>query len=429
MAFSARVFRILIASPSDVTREREAAVQAIQHWNDLNSADRQVVLLPVRWETHSAPEYGQRPQAVINRQVADPSDAVVGIFWTRIGSPTGVADSGTIEEIERAANEGKLVMLYFSTAPVDPDTLSLEQLAKLREFKKKTFPNALIAQFSDTLDFRDKFLKQLDIQVKKLISEQADGSSTSSGSLPATDIDIQFADGETEGPLGCLLTKKLTYLKIDNPEDIPDYEIIDEPPELSLEGVAEIKEIVGKSEINKNYYRQMAFYVTARNLFFPFGWWLKNKGIVGAKDVYVDLTFSTEEPVLLYSEENPTERKPTKERDRYDIYLRRRGVPSSLEFFKTPVKSLDFDLEINALQPQREFMTESVLWLGAIKSCRVQVDVKIYADTLAKPEEKQLFVEIEVDVVGTTVENFTAAIADKPSETAIQEQIDRKKVA
>src|SRR5947209_17298538 len=99
MSFAARVFRVLIASPSDVTDERDIAVKTIQEWNDLHSPGRQVVLLPLRWETHSAPEYGRRPQEVINRQIVDHSDLLIGIFWTRIGSPTGEADSGTLEEI------------------------------------------------------------------------------------------------------------------------------------------------------------------------------------------------------------------------------------------------------------------------------------------------------------------------------------------
>lgn len=65
MAYPANVFRILIASPGDVAEEREIAVRAIQEWNDLNSAERQIVLLPLRWETHASPEYGTKPQAVI----------------------------------------------------------------------------------------------------------------------------------------------------------------------------------------------------------------------------------------------------------------------------------------------------------------------------------------------------------------------------
>lgn len=140
MSFPARVFRLLVASPSDVAEEREIAVRTIQEWNDLNASERQIVLLPLRWETHSAPEYGKRPQSVINRQVVDHCDLLIGVFWTRVGSPTGAADSGTIEEIERVASTGRPVMLYFSQAKQDPEKLDLDQLSKLREFKKKTFP-------------------------------------------------------------------------------------------------------------------------------------------------------------------------------------------------------------------------------------------------------------------------------------------------
>src|SRR5438270_8352332 len=40
---------------------------------------------PLRWETHTAPEYGRRPQEVINRQIVDHCDFLVGVFWTRVG--------------------------------------------------------------------------------------------------------------------------------------------------------------------------------------------------------------------------------------------------------------------------------------------------------------------------------------------------------
>jgi hypothetical protein len=70
MPFDTRTFRVLIASPSDVEEEREIAVRVIQEWNDLYSFTRRVVLLPLRWETHSAPEYGTWPQEVINRAIA-----------------------------------------------------------------------------------------------------------------------------------------------------------------------------------------------------------------------------------------------------------------------------------------------------------------------------------------------------------------------
>jgi len=99
MAYDSRVYRILIASPSDVLEEREAAVRVMQDWNDLHSNNRRVVILPLRWETHTAPEYNVRPQEAINRRIVDDCDLVVGIFWTKLGTPTGEADSGTLEEI------------------------------------------------------------------------------------------------------------------------------------------------------------------------------------------------------------------------------------------------------------------------------------------------------------------------------------------
>ena len=74
MAYDSRVYRILIASPSDVEEEREIAVSVIHAWNDLHSNNRKVVLLPLRWETHTAPEYGTRPQDVINRTIVDQCD-------------------------------------------------------------------------------------------------------------------------------------------------------------------------------------------------------------------------------------------------------------------------------------------------------------------------------------------------------------------
>src|SRR3989442_1579159 len=162
MPFNSRAYRILIASPSDVEEEREIAVRVIQEWNDLYSYSRSVVLLPLRWETHSAPEYGTRPQEVINRAVVDQCDLLIGIFWTRIGTPTGVADSGTLEEITRVAPAGKPIMLYFSRIGMDPERVDLDQLNKLNAFKADTYPNALTESYKSHIDFRDKFARQLE---------------------------------------------------------------------------------------------------------------------------------------------------------------------------------------------------------------------------------------------------------------------------
>jgi hypothetical protein len=61
---------------------------------------------------------GERPQAIINRQLVDDADLLFAVFSTRLGSPTGVAESGTAEEIERLRGMQKPVLVYFSQAPL-----------------------------------------------------------------------------------------------------------------------------------------------------------------------------------------------------------------------------------------------------------------------------------------------------------------------
>src|SRR5689334_8410941 len=107
MAFSCEARQVFIASPSDVESERAGVAEAIYEWNALHAFAMSLVFLPVRLETHAAPEMGARPQEIINKRVLADCDLLVGIFWSRVGSPTGVAESGTIEEIEEAVGAGK----------------------------------------------------------------------------------------------------------------------------------------------------------------------------------------------------------------------------------------------------------------------------------------------------------------------------------
>ena len=117
MARNATVFKVLIASPSDVQKERETIVAVIDRWNAANSQHMGLVLEPIRWESHAYPASGDYPQGLINQQIVDDADIVVGVFWHRLGTPTPKADSGTLEEIERLRSRDKQVLLYFSLIP------------------------------------------------------------------------------------------------------------------------------------------------------------------------------------------------------------------------------------------------------------------------------------------------------------------------
>ena len=62
---------------------------------------------------------------------------------------------------------GKLVMLYFSRVPIDPDTIDYEQRAKLDQFKKSISPQALTHSFSDRKDFQHELSRHLDLQIPR----------------------------------------------------------------------------------------------------------------------------------------------------------------------------------------------------------------------------------------------------------------------
>ena len=177
MSFDARVYQVLIASPSDVGTERVVAERVLHEWNSQNSKKRGVALLPLRWETHVAPEYKVRPQEAVNRAIVDHCDMVVAIFWTRIGSPTGVESGGTLEEIERASKANKRVMLYFSHVPIDPDKLDCSQLQALREFRERIKNDAFPDTFESPAEFEDKFSRHLESALEDMINRDRESPS------------------------------------------------------------------------------------------------------------------------------------------------------------------------------------------------------------------------------------------------------------
>jgi len=172
MTYNAKAYKILIASPNDVTRERKAIPEAINFWNSSNSEQFKVCLLPVMWETHSTPEMGSRPQAIINRQLVDTCDILIGAFWTRIGTYTGEAESGTVEEIEKFIDAGKPVMLYFSSIPVVPESIDQEQYKRLKNFKAKCMKNGLVKEYNSIIELREKIITHLTFTIRKLTGEK-----------------------------------------------------------------------------------------------------------------------------------------------------------------------------------------------------------------------------------------------------------------
>lgn len=173
MPFKSDTYRVLIASPSDLAEEREAATEAINDWNVQHAAAESVTLLPVKWETHAIPQSGVRPQDALNRQLVQQCDVLVGMFWTRIGTSTGVTESGTVEETDQFVEVGKPALLYFSNRPIDPNKIDMRQHKKLRRFKDTTYAKALVGSFGTVEALKGTLMRDLLSQIRKLKAEQS----------------------------------------------------------------------------------------------------------------------------------------------------------------------------------------------------------------------------------------------------------------
>lgn len=178
MPFAATVIQVLIASPSDLAEERKAAAEAVYEWNAQHAAAESVVLLPVAWETHATPRSGVRPQEAINQQLVDQSDILVGMFWTKLGTSTGLAASGTVEEIDRFIAASKPAQLYFSSRPIDPGKIDQKQHKTLKAFKETTYKNALVGSFDSLDSLRQNISRNLLSEVRSLKLQNARGGAS-----------------------------------------------------------------------------------------------------------------------------------------------------------------------------------------------------------------------------------------------------------
>jgi len=188
MPYKASVYNVMIASPSDVNEECQTIRDAIFEWNYKHSRTNGIVLMPLGWETHSAPLLSEAQdkggQKIINDMVSKHSDVLVAIFKTRIGSPTGRAASGTIEEIELHYSLGKPVLRYFGKQSRSHSVFIYvfnvlnkvllyfgrqnRQNQAVQTYKEECKENGLIYEYGDCRELKEKFYGHLQLVVNKI---------------------------------------------------------------------------------------------------------------------------------------------------------------------------------------------------------------------------------------------------------------------
>jgi adenylate kinase family enzyme len=165
--------RLVVASPGDVQREREAVPRVVAEVNRGIARQLGHHIEVLSWETEAVPgvdgeEAGPQPQIDSALNIED-CDILVGIFWKRFGTPTGQVASGTEHEI-RAAYEASRrrgfhqgssrphIMLYFSKrrySPESPD--ELQQALRVLEFRQITAEWGLWWRYNGPSDFERLF--------------------------------------------------------------------------------------------------------------------------------------------------------------------------------------------------------------------------------------------------------------------------------
>ena len=120
------VVPLFISSSSDCTREKDAIMRAVDAYNQVarKNLDLQVFAF-TQDDLYAGPaKPGEHTQQVANRQLED-YEIYVGVWRESLGTPTPVASSGTVEELQKAFERRELtrrpwVMAYFwRSSPTD----------------------------------------------------------------------------------------------------------------------------------------------------------------------------------------------------------------------------------------------------------------------------------------------------------------------
>ena len=168
------VIRVFVASPGDIKEERTLLEDIVSQLNLTFSETIRRRFELVKWETHSRPGKAKYVQDVINRQIPE-YDVFLGVMWSRFGTSTPVAESGTEEEFIRACDSSsggttvREFLFYFKNQPISPNLIDADQLKKVHVFKANLKPKygLLYHEYSDIHEFHTK----LRLHLSKIIQE------------------------------------------------------------------------------------------------------------------------------------------------------------------------------------------------------------------------------------------------------------------
>lgn len=197
MAYPTLALHLLISAPGDVPVQDMATIRkTISQWNLNFGRVVGLTVLPVSWTEHAVAEFGDRPQAILNKQIVEEADFAVALFYDRLGTPTGEADSGTVEEINVLVEAGKSVAVLVSASSRPPlSGAALEERQRLTEYLSELRERALVFEYANEGElvghinnFMSRATARFQQSVEASKDEEMDGSDPSEGVWPRAEV-------------------------------------------------------------------------------------------------------------------------------------------------------------------------------------------------------------------------------------------------
>ena len=197
MAYPTLALHLLISAPGDVPVQDMATIRkTISQWNLNLGRVVGLTVLPVSWTEHAVAEFGDRPQAILNDQIVEEADFAVALFYDRLGTPTGEADSGTAEEIKVLVEAGKSVAVLVNASARPPlGGSALEERKRLTEYLTDLRKTALVFEYAnegDLISHLNNFLSRATAQFQQSVEaskeEEPAGPDPSEGVWPRAEV-------------------------------------------------------------------------------------------------------------------------------------------------------------------------------------------------------------------------------------------------
>ena len=196
MSQRARVFRVMIASPGDTEKERQAAEKIIYDWNVANYPTSNIVLLPIRYEVNTPlGESAIDMQEIIDKYLTSQSDMVIGIFKTKLGRNYSEFLTYTLHEIREHVHTKRLAMIfmYSGNYPSNIDPIDLKHLREFQNNMNDYLGSAcLYRPFRNINQFRQLLTRDLQLAVNTHFLPLVPGNDEIDFSIASKSNCIQF---------------------------------------------------------------------------------------------------------------------------------------------------------------------------------------------------------------------------------------------